>query len=194
MGGSDTCRECGYSYRHHYHSEKRCVQEFYTKEFVDGEMKRKFEAAKTMEERATIFKRELRRQREASEREKQRLSERLLLTIEEFHKLGINRNYAKLLENQLAVVKHRLEGSVGAETKDLRKTKDVIQKKLQLVETTLNEPWSPNADVSVQREWACKMLGVTTAPTREEIKKGKQRNGKVYSPRQIWRRRIFQTN
>ena len=124
-----------------------------------------------MEERATIFKRELRRQREASEQERQRLSERLLLTIEEFHKLGINRNYAKLLENQLAVVKHRLEGSVGAETKDLRKTKEEIEKKLQLVETTLNEPWSPNADVSVQREWACKMLGVTTAPTREEIKK-----------------------
>ena len=104
------------------------------------------------------------------------------MTIEEFHKLGINRNYAKLLKNQLAVVKHHLEGSVDAETKDLRKTKEEIEKKLQLVEATLNEPWSPNADVSVQCEWACKMLGVTTALTREEIKKHTEKWQGVLTP------------
>ena len=165
MGGSNTCKVCGHSYHLHYHAETRYEKEEYTEELVDYKMKKKFEEAKTMEERATIFKQKLKLKRQASQQERQRLSERLLSTLEEFHKLGINRNYAKLLENQLAVVECRLEGSVGPETQDLRKTKDEVEKKLKLVTATLNQPWSPNADVSVQRQWACKMLGLPCAST-----------------------------
>ena len=165
MDDSNMCKECGHSYHLHYHAESRYEKEEYTVELVDYEMKKKFEEAKTMEERATIFKQKLKCKREASQQERQRLSERLLSTLEEFHKLGINRNYAKLLENQLAVVECRLEGSVGPQTQDLRKTKHEIEKKLQLVITTLNEPWSPNADVSAQREWACQILGLPREST-----------------------------
>ena len=139
MGGSDTCKVCGHSYLMHYLTEVMYKTEEYTEEFVDDEMKKKFERARTMYERETVIKEVLKREREASQRERLRLSDHLLLTLEEFHKLSINRSYAKLLENQLAVVQYRLEGSVGPETKNLRKTKDVIQKKLQLVvSATLN--------------------------------------------------------
>ena len=59
-----------------------------------------------MEERAVIAKQQLEHDKATSEKERKKLSEQLLLTIEEFHKLGINRNYAKLLENQLAIIEH----------------------------------------------------------------------------------------
>ena len=62
------------------------------------------------------------------------LSEHLFRTIEEFQKLGVNRNYVKLLENQLDVIKQRLEGTVREETKYLSKTKDELEKKLKLVQ------------------------------------------------------------
>ena len=184
MDDSNMCKECGHSYRLHYHAETCYEKEEYTEELVDYEMKKKFEEAKTMEERATIFKQKLKRKRQASQLERQRLSERLLSTLEEFHKLGINRNYAKLLENQLAVVECRLEGSVGPETQDLRKTKDEIEKKLKLVTATLNQPWSHNASASVQREWACKTLGLTLAPTisKQKIVTAYSESTKRYDP------------
>ena len=72
-----------------------------------------------------------------SEEKRKMLSEQLLKTMEEFHKLGVSRNYAKLLENQLAVIEQRLEGTVGEETRDLRNTKEVIERKLKFVQDTL---------------------------------------------------------
>lgn len=133
------CTKCGHHYTLHYHNEVRFEEEYYTKEFVDPEMKKKFDDAKTMEERAHILKQKLKRERRQSEQERKRLSECLLSTLEEFHKLGINRNYAKLLENQLAVIEQRLEGTTGPENEDLRKTKQKVETKLQLVRTTLKQ-------------------------------------------------------
>ena len=54
--------------------------------------------------------------------------------LKSFQKLGVNRNYVKLLENQLDVIKQRLEGTVREETKYLSKTKDELEKKLKLVQ------------------------------------------------------------
>ena len=59
--------------------------------------------------------------------------------MEDFHKLGVSRNYAKLLENQLAVIEQRLEGTVGQEMIHLRKTKEEIERKHKLVLETLNQ-------------------------------------------------------
>ena len=89
-----------------------------------------------MEERATICKQQLERDKTTSEQKRKRLSEQLFSTTEEFQRLGVNRNYAKLLENQLDVIKQRLEGTVGEETKYLSKTKDELEKKLKLVHET----------------------------------------------------------
>lgn len=101
---------------------------------IDEVTKKKYEEAKSMEERARICKQQLERDKNKSEQERRRLSEHLFRTIEEFQKLGVNRNYAKLLENQLDVIKQRLEGTVGEETKYLSKTKDELEKKLKLVQ------------------------------------------------------------
>ena len=59
--------------------------------------------------------------------------ERLLVTIEEFHSLGINRNYAMLIENQLRAIETHLEGTLGPEAADLQKTKEALEKKLEIV-------------------------------------------------------------
>ena len=48
--------------------------------------------------------------------------------------MGVARNYAMLIENQLAVIQTRLEGTTGPDTKHLRKTKDELEKKLMLVQ------------------------------------------------------------
>lgn len=87
---------------------------------IDEATKKKYEEAKSMEERARICKQQLECDKTESEQERKRLSEHLFGTIEEFQKLGVNRNYAKLLENQLDVIKQR--------------TKDELEKKLKLVQ------------------------------------------------------------
>ena len=77
---------------------------------------------------------------------------------------GANQNYAKLLENQLAVIEHRLEGTVGEETEDLRQTRDEIKKKLHLVHDAMNKPLSAshkrtgtkgNPDIDGDEECTC---------------------------------------
>ena len=124
MGGGTTCIVCGHHYRLHYHDEVWFEKVRETTNFVNEEMKKKFDAAASMEERNRILQNALEQQKRQTEIKRKNLSEQLLLTMEEFHKLGANRNYAKLLENQLAVIKQRLEGTVGEETRDLRQTKE----------------------------------------------------------------------
>ena len=127
---------CGHHYTVHYHSRVRWVRETHTKPFVD---ENKFDAAKTMEERALIFKKKLKEEREESEQERKRLSKCLLSAIAEFQELGINRSYAKCLENQLVVVEQHLKGKTGPQTQDLRKMKDEIKAKLEVVQSAIEQ-------------------------------------------------------
>ena len=69
--------------------------------------------------------------------ERKKLSVALHDTILEFQKLGVSRNYAKVLENQLAVIEHRLEAEESEDAKDLRETKQKIEKELQIVRDAL---------------------------------------------------------
>jgi len=110
-----------------------------TEEFRDYDMMRKFNEAKTMEERALIFKQQLKHKQEESERRRKQHCECLLLKIEEFQELGINRSYAKCLENQLAVIEQWLRGTTGQEIhdQDLRIKEKEIETKLKLVQATL---------------------------------------------------------
>ena len=148
MSGETNCRICEHDYTLHYHNEARFEKVEEIKNLVDENMKRKFEEATSMEERNHILQNELERKRKDSEIKRKALSEQLLLTLEEFHKLGASRNYAKLLENQLAVIEQRLEGTVGepAQMQDLRKTKEKIEKKLKVVLETMNKEQSHYGD------------------------------------------------
>ena len=71
--------------------------------------------------------------------ERKLLSLQLLSIMDEFQKLGISRNYAKLLENQLAVIGQRIEPEVGDVHKDLRSARIEIEKNLTLVNKSLQE-------------------------------------------------------
>ena len=53
--------------------------------------------------------------------------------------------------------------------KDLTKTKEELEKKLELVEETLKEPWSHDADPEANRNWACAVLDVPVSATKEEV-------------------------
>ena len=90
------------------------------------------------------------------------LSEKLLLTMEEFHQLGLTNNYARVLEGQIHVVKQRVQvPDVSYDQKDiLRNTITELDKKLQLVYETLRKPWSKQADEKTQKAWAYKMLSI----------------------------------
>ncbi len=170
MAGT-SCKECGHHYTLHYHVKSFHELRVEQKEWVDDDMKRKFEEAKTMEERARIFREKRNQEREKAQQKRKELSERLLLTLEELHKLGATRNYAKVLENQLALVNQRLQGKIGPQTDDLRKAKEEMEKKLKLVREILHTPWEQHGDAAAQKDWACKMLGVSPSATKSEVEK-----------------------
>jgi len=128
---------------------------------IDDEMKKKFEEADNADKIAALAKSSIEKEIKDSEQKKKALANQLLLAMEEFHQLGLNKNYAKLLECHLFAVQQRKEASDNKEDIiSLTNTEIEIQKKLDLVKTTLNEPWSPQADAEAQKEWACKMLEI----------------------------------
>lgn len=156
----ETCRICHHSYKIHFHDEVKMVQKTEKREIIDESMRSKFYAAKSTEEQAALLKSSLKFQKRNSEKKRKDLSAQLLLTIEEFHQLGLNRNYSKVLENQLYVVEQRLEGDDSAATSKntLRDTHTQLKKKLDLVQRTMQEPWSPQADESTRKNWAYKVM------------------------------------
>ena len=138
MNGSEFCTVCEHKYDLHYHNE--VMWEVYedTKEFVDEAMQKKFEEAKSTEEIAKIAKTKIISEKEKSEEKKKVLTSKFLPVLEEFQSLGINRNYVKLLENQLILIEQRLEGETGEKAKYLRKTKEDLEKKIKVVKEALN--------------------------------------------------------
>ncbi len=133
FGGKDYCRMCGHHYSYHYHNEVRFEEEVYEKEYIDEDMQHRFKEAETMEQKASILKKELEEEFGEMEKKKKILSEQLLAKISEFQELGINRNYTKLIECQLEVIEVRLQGTTGSEAKQLRKTKQELEKRLEIV-------------------------------------------------------------
>ena len=132
---------------------------------IDAKTKKKFDEAITMEEKAKIVKEKLERTKIISEQERERVNECFLETVQEFQTLGISRNYVKLLENQLAMIEHRLEGTTGPETQDLRETKAKLEKEIKVVQETLLES---DVDVPTKHELAYTSLDVESPATRTE--------------------------
>ena len=166
VGGS-TCRTCGHSYTDHFHeyAENRQVTE--PEDYLDETAKAKYEAAKSMKEKKELLLAELNTKQEESEKQRKFLSEKLLLTMEEFHQLGLTNNYARVLESQIHIVKQRVQvPDVSSDEKDiLRNTLTQLDKKLQLVNETLKKPWSKQADEKTQKAWAYKMLNIDAEDT-----------------------------
>ena len=133
------CRECGHHYTYHYHDEIRFDLDTYEQPLIDEDMQKQFnEASNNVDEIERIIRTKLKKQKEESIDKKRALSRQLRLTIDEFQKLGVSRNYIKVMENQLAVVNHRLEGSTGEEASDLREMKEAIEKKIKVVQEELS--------------------------------------------------------
>ena len=140
MQGGENCIECGHHYTYHYHVERRYEKTVEVNHHINESMRQEFNEARTMEERARILMEKFEAERNESEQKRKELSEELLHLLEEFHKLGMTRNYTKVVESQVAVINTRLQGTVGPETKHLRETKEELEKKLKLLEDTLKEP------------------------------------------------------
>ena len=122
------CTKCGHSYMLHYHDEVQHKLEVVQYEMIDEKSKKTFEEAKSMEERERIFIAKLNENVQQSEQKGKALSDQLLSTIEYFHKLGVNRTYSKVLQNQLAVVEYRLRGATNdKEVKHLKEMKEMIE-------------------------------------------------------------------
>ena len=100
-------------------------------------MRKKFEHANSIEERQSMLQKNLESKKKESEKRSKELSEQLCVTMEEFNKLGIGCNYDKLLEKQLVAVEQQMKGAVGEEMRDLRATKEVIERKYKLVQEVL---------------------------------------------------------
>ena len=110
------------------------------KEFVDEAMKKKFEEAANMEQRANYLKQGLQKRREELLHKKNSLLQELNGKITEFQRLGISdQNYAKVLEKQCDVVQLRIEDSVGAQRAQLTALKDDLEKKLEVVTSALEQ-------------------------------------------------------
>ena len=137
FNGNSYCQVCGHHYTLHYHDEVKFVESIQEQEYLHFEMRDKFEAAKSQEEKARTLHDKLKAELEESEKERKRLSIMLLSVMEEFHSLGINRNYAQLIENQLRVIETHIEGAIGDEAADLIKTKEELEKKLEIVKQAL---------------------------------------------------------
>ena len=135
MRGNTTCQECGHYYTYHYHNEVLFRRSEEVEDLVDEKMKSKFDKAKSDQERAEILYAKLENQKQSCERERRRLSNELLHKIKEFEELGVARNYVKLIENQLAVIETRLEGTIDSESEYLRKTQEELKKKLVLIKS-----------------------------------------------------------
>ena len=140
MGGRETCKVCGHSYRHHYHDEVMFKKVKERKEFVNEAMKGKFMEAASMEQRADYLRQGLQTLREELLRKKNSLLQELKEKMNEFQRLGISKqSYTKVLEKQLDVVKLCMEVAVGDEREQLNALKEELEKKLKIATSALEQ-------------------------------------------------------
>ncbi len=98
------CRVCGHSYMQHCHEASIFKREECVTDDIDYDMKVNFEKAESDEERAKMLYNNLEKELQKSLATGKQLSVKLFKDIAEFETLSGARNYAKLIENQLAVI------------------------------------------------------------------------------------------
>ena len=134
----DHCTKCGHHYSMHKHLYYRYVDVEHTWWETYPEKERRFREAKNAEERAKLMKKELQEKRDAIIKEKEKLFEVLIQAIEEFQALGINRSFMKVLQNQVSIIEHHLEGQVDTDpnssgAEKLEESKKELMKKIEIV-------------------------------------------------------------
>lgn len=128
------CRICGHSYTEHYLEASMFKHEEFVEDDIDYDMKVNFEKAENDEERAKMLYNNLEKELQKSLATGKQLSVKLFKDIAEFETLSGAHNYAKLIENQLAVIETHLKGIVGPESDDLSKTYVELEKRLELIQ------------------------------------------------------------
>ena len=136
-GKHEDCRECGHSYRHHYHAYRKWEKKIIEVNLVNDEMRKEIEEATSMKDRAKALKKGLEKQLKDSEAKRQKLSAQLLEKIEEFEGSSVGRNYAKLIESQIEVIKLRIADSTTEP--ELQNVKEQLDRKLEVVCKTLGK-------------------------------------------------------
>ena len=133
MNPDGYCKVCGHSYTLHYHTDvmhKQVVEEV---QMIDEETHKQFREAENMEQKKLILLHGYRGKKVKSIKESNLLSKQLDTMLIEFQKIGITRSYAELLENQIAVIRERLDGETGDSIEDLRDMKIKLERELQKV-------------------------------------------------------------
>ncbi len=133
-GEDGLCRVCGHSYMQHCHEASIFKREECVTDDIDYEMKVNFEKAESNEERAKMLYNNLEKELQKSLATGKQLSVKLFKDIAEFETLSGARNYAKLIENQLAEIESHLKGIVGPESDDLFKTYVELEKRLEVIQ------------------------------------------------------------
>ena len=109
IGGS-TCKTCGHSYIDHF---RDCVEnrEITEQQNLDETAKAKYEAAKSMKEKKELLLAMLSTKQDEFAKQMKLLSDKLLLTMEEFHQLALINSYVRVVESQINIVKQRVATS-----------------------------------------------------------------------------------
>ena len=131
----ETCTVCGCHYTYHLHNKAKYVKKTEVKHYTDEKMKQKFKDAKDQQENADLMKALLQQNLRRSEEEKERLSEELVMVINDFEKHSMTPNFAKILESQLKLIDQRIKGKQY--NVNLQKTKEKLSDKLDIVKKAL---------------------------------------------------------
>ena len=137
LGKCKDCRVCGHSLEYHYHAYRKWEKMTDDIDLVDDEMRKKIKEVTSMEDKAKALKEGLEKQHKNSEASREELSAKLLEKIKEFEKLSVGRNYAKLIESQIGVIKLRIKGSLEG-VHDLKKVQEKLEEKLKMIYKTLS--------------------------------------------------------
>lgn len=167
----NTCRVCGHSYLDHFHTEAL----FERRE--NDSMKKYKEAIYTAEQLLAALDTEATKAKEEAEKKMAHLSAMLLTKMSEFEGLSTASSYVKCVENQLYVIDQRIEalqddnGGSNCTGNELRRTKEELEKTVQLMKRAKALPWSDTAPKEAQLQWARGFLQVDCSATEEDIEK-----------------------
>lgn len=182
------CTKCHHYYKYHYHSEVIFVEEDCEEELIDPIMKKDYQKCLKMEEKAKMLRQQLQKHKEQSKKEKERLSQELLIVLDQFHAKGMNRNYAKLLQTQIDTIELRLKDVDELDTTPLQKIKEELEIKLKIIQHALHEEpygWS-ELEIQKKREWASSCLKLDSQSqdfmTEAQIRKAFIEVSKAYHP------------
>ena len=136
IGKDEKCTVCGHHYKVHCHTEFKYIIEECEEHL---EVKDYFEKLACMEDKSTQgLMQQLEERRKESQKAKEKLSTELRTVLGKFHAKSMNRNYAKVLQTQIDIIKPRLEDPGESHKDSLQNIIKELEMQLTLIEKTLN--------------------------------------------------------